>query len=146
MDNAVTIPGYKYFVAPDGSRPDVCVAFLDVHPQPGAAVNGVCVPVDLDALALLDERERNYERIDVTVAIEPVVGPTWVYVGRAESRERYAAAAAEGRAVVASEYLAAVEHGFRSLGDEAWAEFGAGVEDHRPPLRELRRVDVPRER
>src|SRR4051794_22908489 len=146
MDNAVTIPGYKYFVAPDGSRPDVCVAFLDVHPQPGAAVNGVCVPVDLDALALFDERERNYERIDVTVAIEPVIGPTWVYVGRAESRERYAAAAAEGRAVVASEYLAAVQHGSRPRGDGGGGEFGAGAEAPRPPLRELRRVDVPHDR
>jgi hypothetical protein len=141
MDNAETIPGYKCFVAPDGSRPDVCVAFLDVHEDGAASVNGVCVPVDADALAALDERERNYRRVAVTAAVEPAAGPTWTYVGRAESRARYADAAAAGRLVVASEYAAAVEQGFRALGQ--WAQFAASTEDHRPPLRDLRRVDLP---
>jgi gamma-glutamylcyclotransferase (GGCT)/AIG2-like uncharacterized protein YtfP len=142
MDNAVTIPGYKYFLAPDGSRPDVCVAFLDVHEDDAAAVNGVCMPVDAATLAALDERERNYRRVDVTVAVEPAIGPTWTYVGRPESRARYAHAAAAERLVVASEYAATVERGFRSLGDGAWAEFASRTDDHRPPLRELRRVDL----
>jgi hypothetical protein len=143
MDNAVTIPGYKYFLAPDGSRPDVCVAFLDVRTDAGATVNGVCVPVDAETLAALDERERNYRRVDVTTAVEPAIGPTWAYVGHTESRARFADAEAAGRLAVASEYAAAVEHGFRSLGEDAWAEFGGTTDDHRPPLRELRRVDVP---
>ena len=30
-----------------------------------------------------------------------------------------------------------------SLGEAAWAEFGSATDDHRPPLLELRRVDVP---
>jgi hypothetical protein len=141
MDNAVTIPGYKCFLAPDGSRPDVCVAFLDVHEDDAASVNGVCVPVDADTLAALDERERNYRRVDVTAAVEPALGPTWTYVGRADSRARYADAAAAGLLVVASEYAAAVEDAFRSLGQ--WEEFAALTEDHRPPWRELRRVDLP---
>jgi gamma-glutamylcyclotransferase (GGCT)/AIG2-like uncharacterized protein YtfP len=141
MDNAVTISGYKCFLAPDGSRPDVCVAFLDVREDGAGSVNGVCVPVDADTLAALDARERNYRRVDVTAAVEPAVGTTWAYVGRADSRARYAAAAAAGRLVIASEYAAAVEQGFRSLGQ--WEEFAALTADHRPPVRELRRVDLP---
>ena len=141
MDNAVTIPGYKCFLAADGSRPDVCVAFLDVREDVEGSVNGVCVPVDAEALAALDARERNYRRVDVTAAVQPAAGTVWTYAGRADSRARYAAAAAAGRLVIASEYAAAVEYGFRALGQ--WEEFAALTEDHRPPLRELRRVDLP---
>ena len=50
MDNTRDLPGYKYYVAPDGTRPAVFVAFLDVAPAPGASVSGVCSPVDLNAL------------------------------------------------------------------------------------------------
>jgi Gamma-glutamyl cyclotransferase, AIG2-like len=141
MDNAVTIPGYKCFLAPDGSRPDVCVGFLDIDEDAEASVNGVCVPVDADALTVLDARERNYRRVDVTAAVEPAMGPTWTYVGLAASRGRYAEAAEAGRLVVASEYAAAVEAGFRALGQ--WEEFTALTADHAPPVRKLRRVDLP---
>ena len=60
MDNTVDLPGYKRYLAPDGSRPALCVAFLDVVPDASASVEGLCVPVDGDALAWLDDRERNY--------------------------------------------------------------------------------------
>jgi cation transport regulator ChaC len=142
MDNAETIPGYKYYVAPDGERPDVCVAFLDMRPERDAWVNGVCVPVGLAELEQLDRRERNYHRIDVTAAIEPAIGPTWSYAGRVDSRARYADAAATGRAVVASEYLERVERGFLELGVDAWDEFVRSTAAERPPLRRLCRVDV----
>jgi hypothetical protein len=141
MDNAVTIRGYKYYLDADGRRPDVCVAFLDVEETPGAWVNGVCVPVDEAMLRALDERERNYERADVTGAVEPAMGRTWVYAGRPDSRRRFAEAAAEGRCVVARAYAELVERGFRERGQ--WDAFAASTSDGRPPLRDLRRVDVP---
>jgi hypothetical protein len=140
MDNTVAVPGYKVYVAADGSRPDVCVAFLDVREQAGGWVNGTCVPVDAATLAALDERERNYVRVDVSGQVEPDLGPTWVYAGRADSRGRYRAAVAAGRCVVARPYLELVEHGFRALG--GWDAFEASTEDHRPPLADLRRVDL----
>ena len=64
MDNAVDIPGYKRYLAPDGSRPDVCVAFLDIEPDACGSVIGACFAVA--DLAALDCREHNYERVDVT--------------------------------------------------------------------------------
>src|SRR6476619_422472 len=42
MDNTRDLEGYKYYLAPDGSRPAVFVAFLDVAPAAGASVHGVC--------------------------------------------------------------------------------------------------------
>ena len=67
MDNTRDIPGYKHYrCRRDGSRPEVCVAFLDLEPAPGEAVNGICLAVTPERLAELDERERNYVRVDVT--------------------------------------------------------------------------------
>jgi hypothetical protein len=142
MDNAVTIPGYKCFVAPDGSRPDVCVAFLDIAEAPGAWVTGACIPVGPADLAALDARERNYVRVEVTGAVTPAAGRTWAYVGREDARRRCARAIAEGRCAVADEYLAAVEAGFRALGDAEWERFAASAGGERPPVRALRRVDL----
>ena len=126
MDNAVTIPGYKIYLDPDGSRPDVCVAFVDVEPAKGASVSGVCFPADL---ARLDRREHNYERVEVTGDIAEPPGRVWTYAGRADSRERQRLARAAGRAVIAAAYA-------RSVADLIAPDL---------PVRELRRVPVPTE-
>ena len=99
MDNRVTIPGYKYYVDPDGSRPAVYVTFLNL--VPGEGVDGVVVDADLDEL---DARERNYTRVDVSDAID-LPGPVYAYVGLAEATERFEAGRREGRAVVTRGYL-----------------------------------------
>src|SRR3954468_18638743 len=66
MDNTRTIPGYKLYRCPDGGRPDVCVAFLDLEPDPHGRVDGVLLQADDAVLAALDQRERQYRRVDVT--------------------------------------------------------------------------------
>ncbi len=97
MDNTVELPGYKVYERTDGTRPDVCVAFLDVQPAAGARVNGVRIEVDAEALADLDRRERSYERFEIERG-------GFVYRGRAERRALAARASAEGRLVVQREY------------------------------------------
>src|SRR4051794_32580383 len=68
MDNRRTLPGYRYFLdAATGERPPVYVAFLDIRPCAGARVNGIVFPADL---AVLDARERNYAREDVTALLD----------------------------------------------------------------------------
>ena len=133
MDNTRDLPGYKYYVAPDGSRPAVFVAFLDVAPAPGASVSGVCSPVDLNALTRLDERERNYERRDVTALLADPPGPTWAYVGSAAGRERLARGVATATAVIADDYLRVVRDGVGAL---------ASLDPGDLPVRPLRRVDL----
>jgi hypothetical protein len=140
MDNTVTIPGYKYYLDADNTRPDLCVAFLDLAQEPGAWVNGICVPVNEAALHALDERERNYERVDVTHSVEPLIGRTWAYAGREDSRRRFAEASSGRRAVVPGAYLEVVERGFRAVGE--WDEFEASTGGVQPPVRALRRVDL----
>ena len=119
MDNRVTIPGYKYFLDGVGGRPAVCVAFLDVVPDPAAHVDGVVFEVA--DLGDLDARERNYRRV--------AVDGLWLYTGLEEARRRFAA----GPTVVARAYL-----------EDVRAAFGAtfGPEPDLPVM-DLTRVEVP---
>ena len=135
MDNRRTIPGYKYFLDPDGGRPAVHVAFLDVVPDGAAAVDGVVLEVpDVGAV---DARERNYARVEVNGELDADLGaPVWAYFGIEEARERYARAVAAGTAVVSRAYLEGVRAGF--------ARFGLAFETEVPvPVVDLVRVDVP---
>ena len=135
MDNRRTIPGYKYYLDPDGGRPAVHVSFLDVVPDGAGSVDGVVFEVaDLGAV---DARERNYARVEVTGALDTELGaPVWAYLGLPEARERYAQAAAAGTAVVSRAYLEGVRAGF--------ARLGLGFDTAVPlPVVDLVRVDVP---
>jgi hypothetical protein len=146
MDNRVDLPGYKCYLAPDGSRPEICVAFLDLAPDGAAGVDGLCLPVGPDALARLDARERNYERVDVTgdVAAAAPLGRVWAYVGRADSRARFAAARREGRCAIAHLYLEQVEAGlYAVLGDADGGGLREAARRSGLPVRDLRRVDLP---
>jgi cation transport regulator ChaC len=143
MDNTRDIPGYKHYrCRRDGSRPEVCVAFLDLEPAPGEAVNGICLAVTPERLALLDERERNYVRVDVTESLDPrPPGRTWAYVGRPESRRRLQRARARSRAVVSREYRERVVRGFAGLGRDAQTRFLRSTELAGLPVVDLVRVD-----
>lgn len=143
MDNTVTLPLYKHYVdAHDGSRPDVLVTFLNVRPAPGHSVNGVLINVDDAGLHTLDRRERNYERRDVTAAIEPPCdGRVWTYFGRPEACSRFAQGAGSGRAVIDRAYLDSVRAGFGAYGAEALSAFDESTDAHDCRVLELLRVE-----
>ena len=107
MDNREAIPGYKVYVDPrTGARPPVHVAYLSIVPAPGEYVEGVAFAVTAEQLAVLDRRERNYDRNDVTHLIDAELGGrVWAYVGSLDGRRRLADARRLGVAVVARGYL-----------------------------------------
>jgi hypothetical protein len=152
MDNTRAIPGYKVYELPDGTRPPLAVAFLDLERTgaPGDAVDGALLAADDDTLAALDRRERQYERVDVRADVvldggaAPLDGPIWTYVGRAPGRARVAAGRA-GRAPVAVQraYVELVEAAFAALGDDALARYRASTEPPPFPVLELARIDLP---
>ena len=143
-DNSRGIPGYKmYLRRSDGSRPDVFVAFFDLLPDPRCCVNGVCRPVEPGELELLDRRERNYDRVDVTSSIESPPGRVWAYVGSADGRERLRRARASGKAVVSRDYERKVHAGFSALGGIEYAEFLSSTVLDGLPVWDLERVDLP---
>lgn len=142
MDNADAVPGYKRYLDPaTGTAPDVAVAFVDVRPAPGAAVHGVVVPVDEAGLDALDGRERNYERRDVSDAVDaPVGGPVVAYVGSPEGRARRAGAAEAERLVVSARYREVVRAGLARLDPAAAARFDRCAPPC--PVVELQRVEL----
>jgi gamma-glutamylcyclotransferase (GGCT)/AIG2-like uncharacterized protein YtfP len=143
MDNRVDLPGYKYYVdAATGERPEVFVAFLDLDPDPQTAVNGVVFPVDETALQALDARERNYERIEVSVD-PPTGGRTFAYRGTAQARERFRRGRQSGTAVIARAYLDVVRATFDQSGPEGASAFARSTDQPPVPIRDLVRVDLP---
>jgi hypothetical protein len=144
MDNAVSIPGYKVYALPDGTRPPLAVAFLDLDADADTVVEGALLAVDGAGLAALDERERQYERVDVRDRIDPPPGGSvWTYVGRAPGRARVAAGRA-GTAPVAIQrsYVELVEAAFAALGDEALARYRASTEAPPFDVLDLTRIDL----
>jgi cation transport regulator ChaC len=145
MDNTVTIPSYKYYVDEGtGERPEVYVSFLNIWPGAGSRVNGVAYEVDEEILALLDLRERNYDRHEVTAQIElEVPGRVWAYVGQAQARERYEAGRAKANAVVCEEYYRAVRGTFARFEPAMLDEFDRTTDHLDVPRRALTRIDLP---
>lgn len=137
MDNSATIAGYKYYRRPDGSRPDVFVAFLDIVAEPGATIAGLLIAVEDEiALAALDARERNYDRIDVTAAVPGARGTVWAYRGSPSGRRRLEIGRRRGSAVVDRHYHVAVSEAFDRLG------FAQDVDPGELALMDLERVEV----
>ena len=137
MDNRLDLPGYKHYLAPDGSRPEIFVAFLDLRPDPGASVDGLAIPVADEALPALDARERNYERVE----IEPpaaVAGPVYTYRGSAAGRERLREGLATGTARISRAYADAIRAGYAALGLER--AFARTTDPEPCPRAELRIV------
>ena len=146
MDNRADVPGYKCYLDGDGHRPAVSVCFLDIEPDPspGARVNGVCVPVGAEELVALDRRERNYDRIDVSDRFEELGrARVWTYRGSVAGRARLAAAVRAGTAVIHADYLAAVEAGFRALGEDQWTACAPSLQPGGLRVLELVRRELP---
>jgi hypothetical protein len=142
MDNWDAVNDHKHFVEPGtGERPHLRVAYLDVEPSNGGTVNGLAIPVDAARLAVLDAREVNYARIDVSGAFEPAIPQrVFTYVGTDAAHERCRRGAAEGDVVVSRDYLAAVRRAFELLALDALAEFDRTTEPLPFPERDLKLI------
>ena len=146
MDNSRDLPGYKsYRLRADGSRPAVFVAFIDIAEDPPCALTGVCMLVDPADLHALDARERNYDRIDVTGAIDPAPGRVWAYRGSDAGRARMREGLAAGRAVVHSEYLDGVVAGVAAIAPDEVAELERSPRAAGLRVLALERVEIPPE-
>jgi gamma-glutamylcyclotransferase (GGCT)/AIG2-like uncharacterized protein YtfP len=143
MDNSRTIPGYKHYVDDaTGDRQHWFVTFLNIVPDDQARVNGVLFQVDASLLERLDDRERNYERVDVSDRFrERVGGEVWAYVGRQDAVERFELGRRTGRGVISREYYERVRADFAAVG--ALRRFEELTDPTPCPIRNLRRVDHP---
>jgi hypothetical protein len=92
------------------------VCYLDIGRRAEAVVNGVALEVGPDELPALDERERNYERREVTEQLSVSLGGrVWAYVGQRAGRARARRGRRERRLAIASSYRERVLAGFDVL-------------------------------
>jgi gamma-glutamylcyclotransferase (GGCT)/AIG2-like uncharacterized protein YtfP len=145
MDNSQTIPGYKHYVdRHSGIRGPWFVTFLNIVPDPHATVNGVMLEVDDALLEQLDERERNYERIDVSSDVaEAVDGQVWAYVGSPAAVRRFQIGKHTSRAVISRGYYDHVREDFAGVGPDALQRFSQLTDPVPCPILDLRRIDHP---
>ncbi|TXH45263.1 MAG: hypothetical protein E6Q90_00980 [Actinobacteria bacterium] len=107
--------GDKAYFSPSGGRPSHVLFANVVAISAGEAVNGVLVPMEPGDLALLVNRERRYELLEVTDSVrlmgvpEGPAGTVCAFVGRAE----FTRPADVARGVLSREYVNAVADGVR---------------------------------
>jgi hypothetical protein len=144
MDNTRDLPGYKsYRLLADGSRPPVFVAFIDISEDPACELTGVCVPVEPAQLHALDGRERNYDRIDVTDAVDGAPpGHVWAYHGSEAGRGRLREGLAAERAVVSREYLESVLAGVAAIAPHELEVIERSPGDAGLTVLDLERVEI----
>ncbi len=143
MDNTRDLPGYKYYVdARTGERPELRIAFLDLSPAADAWVNGCVFPVTADQLEQFDNRERNYQRIEVVLSTAGGPLAAFAYFGLDEARRRFDEGRRDQRVAIARDYLERVREAFARLGDYELATFDATTDAAPCPLLELRTVEL----
>jgi cation transport regulator ChaC len=106
---------------PGGAELSVTIVALGLAAAADETTNGVVVRVDDEELARLDRRERDYDRVDVTEAVEapvPLDGRVVTYVPRPSAVERYESARDSGRAAIEQRYWDLVEGAFAALGTD----------------------------
>ena len=140
-DNADDIPGLDHFVhGATGARVDGFIVSVNVRPAPGRWVNGIAFRAAAAEIAILNKRESNYDRIDVTKLIEPAPGGrVWVYRGKVAAEARYAQGVAAGTAMINSAYHTVVYLAFESHGADFLADYLVSTDPPEVPLRPLRR-------
>ena len=121
-------------------RPPIHVLFLNVVPDPAAAVTGLLMRAGPDELAALDAREGNYDRVPVSLPDLPdPPGVTWTYVGKPDRVAGAEDAMRRGSARIRREYLEAVEAAFAGH-DDMTAELRESLTPPPAPVQSLTRT------
>ena len=105
------------------------VVSLGLVASDAESCNGVIVRVTGEELAMLDWRERDYERTDVSDMIriggDPISERVWTYVPRPSAIERYEQGRDRGQAGIRRSYWELVERAFGALGDNHLERYAA---------------------
>lgn len=120
------------------------IVALGVVESAGESVSGVINLVTDEELAGLDQRERNYDRVDVTDCVEADGARRIVtYVPRRSSIERYELARDAGTAAVRRSYWDLVDDAFAELGQQAVERYRASTPSPDVPVVEVTNIRAP---
>lgn len=129
-DNSISLEKDRGFIDPNTQlKPPVAIAYLNIRPRRGSAINGMLLPISSRELTRLDSQKRLYERIDVSEKISPAVaGEVWVYRGRAGAEDCYKRFHRQGAAVFVQAALHQLEGAFHHWGDDELHAYKASTE------------------
>jgi cation transport regulator ChaC len=130
---------------PDGVAIEYTVVALGVVRASDESVNGVVGWVAGEELALLDRRERHYDRIDVTSdttvhGAGEMPRSIAVYFPRREAVAHYEQARDAGRAAIEQRYWDLVDNAFAKFGADALARYHSTTPPPDVPVLSLSRV------
>lgn len=106
MNNQIDLPSYKYYRNNLTKKRDFkFVTFLNIEEKLNSSIEGILFSVDSVNLKKLDERERNYKRININHHIYiDVKGDIWTYVGSEEGEKRYLTGKSQESIAIQLEY------------------------------------------
>ena len=144
MDNRLDLPNYKYYIEEKtGNRFNGFVTFLNIRFDQDKTIIGVLFRVSELELENLDQRERNYQRIDITHQINRAIqGKAWVYLGLEQAKNRYHEGLDKSNAVISQEYFDLVNDAYFSLGNYAFSNYIATTDQLEVPTLDLKRCKV----
>ena len=143
--------GRKYYYEADDQAEELYtghIVSLGLRKEAGAATLGMAVKVDFQTLANFDNRERDYDRVDVTRDIiwkEPPTGPpirVFAYVPKVRACEKFdALLRANEPLVIVKSYYDSTLAAARTRGVEFEINFSDAVGETDIEIRSMRRVD-----
>lgn len=100
--------------------------FLDLRSAPGSQLNGVLIKISAEELVRLKLREKNYDCLDVSQALQPQLptGQIFTFVCRPEHR----AQPGEADAYIPQRYIDMVRSGCLAIGPEFLNQYDATTE------------------
>jgi cation transport regulator ChaC len=139
MNNQIDLPGYKYYLDREtGKRPKGFVVSLNIYFSENAEITGILFGVNDEELQILDKRERNYRRIEVTNHINiSTSGKVWTYLGLEEAKKRYQEGLKQENAMISRSYFDLVRHSYLSLGKQELFNYMATTDEPQVPILNL---------
>jgi len=139
MNNNLDLPNYKYYRDRiSGNRPNYFVTFINIRSAQDNTIFGILFKVSPAELENLDQRERNYHRIDITNELNiNIEGKAWTYLGLASAKQRYQTGLQKHSAVISSNYFNLVRDAYFSLGDRYWHSYMATTDQPEIPIVDL---------
>ena len=148
MDNSINLPNYKFYISKDNQeRENIFVSFLNIQKSPQKSVYGILFPIEKESLPLMDKRERNYNRVNITGSIsnldsldkEDIV---YTYIGKKDANERYRKGKKENRVFVSKDYYDDILSSFKKFNGSFYDEYLKSFSDS-PKLKVLSRKSSP---
>ena len=130
---------YNHYLDPEtGERPPVHITFLNIEEAADAKINGVIFEVSERELGYLDEREHNYDRVDVTAGVQIESDrQVFTYIGKDSSIDCFHRGKEKDLSVISAGYAQIVAEGFQALGHDFFSDYHQTTQKPQVPLKNL---------